>query len=133
MTILEVQAFQLRTADTQTSHKFGARQSLRQHVDDDEIDRAGLRVVEALLTRSRLDDCKTCVPKSGGHEPSNVTVFTDDHDDEIRQRRVVRSGKQRVPRHEPRLRDLSGKVRRETAQQFNPWRLIGFGWTALSR
>jgi hypothetical protein len=85
MTIPDVQGFQVRMADTQTSHKFRASQSLRQHVGDDEVDRVRLRVVEALLTGSRLDNCKACLAKGGGHESSNVTVFADDQDDVIRQ------------------------------------------------
>ena len=96
MAIAEVQGFQGRMADTQTSHEFRASQSLRQHVGDDEVDRVRLRVVEALLTGGRFDDCKACLAKSGGYEPSNVRVFADDHDDVIRQRRLVRSGKPRA-------------------------------------
>jgi hypothetical protein len=100
MTIPEVQGLQVRVADTQTSHKFRASHSLRQHVGDDEIDRVRLRMVEALLTGGRLDNGKTCMAKHGGHESSKVSVFADDQDDVIRRRRLVRSGKPHVLRHE---------------------------------
>ena len=57
MAIPEVQGFQVGMVDAQTSHKFRPSQALRHLVGDDEVDSVRLRVIEALLTGSRLDNC----------------------------------------------------------------------------